>query len=201
MCAQPIELMGHTQFPSIGELPYLMTLGSHEFYWFSLDVPQAGEEAESAANSRPPVFEVANLETLLRGGARQGREDALAPFLYTRRWFTGRAQSLTAATVDQVVSLGEIHLLLVRVEYADAEPERFLVPLALNTDGRAVGPQAVLGIVHAGGSAADLPLIDAAEDPASSRALLDCFVRNDRANAPGGGTMEAVTFTPVTRSV
>src|SRR3569623_901559 len=148
MCAQPIELMGHTQFPSIGELPYLMTLGSHEFYWFSLDVPQAGEEAESAAKYRPPVFEVANLETLLRGGARQGLEDAQAPFLSPRRWFTGRAQRLPAAPDNQVVSRGNIHLLLVRGEDADGEPERFVVPLSLVSDGRAGAPLAVLGTVR-----------------------------------------------------
>jgi len=198
--AHPVEVMGHTRFPAIGELPYLMTLGSHAFYWFSVDIPQAGEEAESAANYRPPLFEVASLESLLRGGDRPALEDALAPFLYTRRWFTGRVQSLTAATVDQVVALGEINLLLVRVEYADVEPERFVVPLALVSDGRSVAPQAVLGMVRAGGSGAEMPLIDAVEDPASARALLDCFVRNDRANLPGGGVLEAVTFTTVTRA-
>src|SRR5581483_10227947 len=33
---EPIELLGGTQFPRIGELPYLLTLGGHAFYWFRI---------------------------------------------------------------------------------------------------------------------------------------------------------------------
>jgi maltose alpha-D-glucosyltransferase/alpha-amylase len=32
----PIELFGHSRFPRIGQLPYLLTLGSRGFYWFQL---------------------------------------------------------------------------------------------------------------------------------------------------------------------
>jgi len=39
---QPTELTGGVPFPAIGELPYLLTLGNHGFYWFSLTPP--GEE-------------------------------------------------------------------------------------------------------------------------------------------------------------
>ena len=39
---QPIELMGGVRFPPIGELPYLLTLAPHGFYWFRL-VPRVAE--------------------------------------------------------------------------------------------------------------------------------------------------------------
>jgi maltose alpha-D-glucosyltransferase/alpha-amylase len=32
----PVELFGNSRFPPIGELPYLLTLGSRGFYWFAL---------------------------------------------------------------------------------------------------------------------------------------------------------------------
>jgi glycosidase len=32
----PVELFGGVRFPAVGELPYLMTLGGHGFYWFRL---------------------------------------------------------------------------------------------------------------------------------------------------------------------
>ncbi|MGH9222663.1 MAG: maltose alpha-D-glucosyltransferase [Acidimicrobiales bacterium] len=32
----PVELVGRVPFPKIGELPYLLTLGGHDFYWFML---------------------------------------------------------------------------------------------------------------------------------------------------------------------
>jgi maltose alpha-D-glucosyltransferase/alpha-amylase len=38
---RPIELIGETPFPEIGELPYFLTLGPHSFYWFRLVKPEA----------------------------------------------------------------------------------------------------------------------------------------------------------------
>jgi maltose alpha-D-glucosyltransferase/alpha-amylase len=35
----PIELTGHVQFPPVGQLPYLLTLPGHGFYWFQLTAP------------------------------------------------------------------------------------------------------------------------------------------------------------------
>jgi maltose alpha-D-glucosyltransferase/alpha-amylase len=32
----PIEMFGNSVFPRIGELPYLLTLGPYDFYWFRL---------------------------------------------------------------------------------------------------------------------------------------------------------------------
>jgi maltose alpha-D-glucosyltransferase/alpha-amylase len=39
----PVELIGRVHFPRIGELPYLLTLGPHDFLWFELT-----EEADGA---------------------------------------------------------------------------------------------------------------------------------------------------------
>lgn len=36
---QPVELIGETRFPLVGELPYFLTLGPHAFYWFRLEQP------------------------------------------------------------------------------------------------------------------------------------------------------------------
>jgi maltose alpha-D-glucosyltransferase/alpha-amylase len=35
----PVEMLGRVHFPSIGELPYLLTMGPHGFYWFTLEAP------------------------------------------------------------------------------------------------------------------------------------------------------------------
>ncbi len=51
--AQPIELTGGSQFPQIGELPYLLTLAGHGFYW--LRIPKvhrpSGEPAAEAGHA------------------------------------------------------------------------------------------------------------------------------------------------------
>ncbi|MER5601302.1 alpha-glucosidase C-terminal domain-containing protein, partial [Streptomyces sp. NPDC002265] len=45
----PVELFGGVRFPAIGELPYLLTLTGHGFYWFRLrkdtvQIPNQGVE-------------------------------------------------------------------------------------------------------------------------------------------------------------
>jgi maltose alpha-D-glucosyltransferase/alpha-amylase len=37
----PVELIGRVHFPRIGDLPYLLTLGPHDFFWFELTQEQA----------------------------------------------------------------------------------------------------------------------------------------------------------------
>ena len=32
-----MEMLGRVHFPRIGELPYLLTLAPHGFYWFSIE--------------------------------------------------------------------------------------------------------------------------------------------------------------------
>jgi maltose alpha-D-glucosyltransferase / alpha-amylase len=39
----PVELFGNTEFPAIGELPYLLTLGPRGFFWFQLKDPADDE--------------------------------------------------------------------------------------------------------------------------------------------------------------
>ena len=35
----PVEMIGRTEFPAIGDLPYFITLGPHSFYWFRIESP------------------------------------------------------------------------------------------------------------------------------------------------------------------
>ncbi len=49
--AEPVELLGGAQFPRIGELPYLLTVAGHGFYW--LRIPRIPHpDAEPAAHPR-----------------------------------------------------------------------------------------------------------------------------------------------------
>jgi maltose alpha-D-glucosyltransferase/alpha-amylase len=54
MGAAPIELMGGAQFPEIGELPYLLTLTGHGFYWLRIPrVPQPEVEPAALGEEAP----------------------------------------------------------------------------------------------------------------------------------------------------
>jgi maltose alpha-D-glucosyltransferase/alpha-amylase len=49
----PVELWSEQPFPAIGELPYLLTMGPHGFYWFRLtepdEVPPPSKPSEALA--------------------------------------------------------------------------------------------------------------------------------------------------------
>ncbi|MBB4933660.1 maltose alpha-D-glucosyltransferase/alpha-amylase [Lipingzhangella halophila] len=55
----PIECVGGVRFPAIGELPYLLTLSGHGFYWFQLppvdetEGPAKDDRTQTTTPSRP----------------------------------------------------------------------------------------------------------------------------------------------------
>jgi len=40
----PVEILGQTRFPPVGETPYFLSLGPHGYYWFRLEGPYGAEE-------------------------------------------------------------------------------------------------------------------------------------------------------------
>ncbi|HXF96073.1 MAG TPA: maltose alpha-D-glucosyltransferase [Gemmatimonadales bacterium] len=192
-----LELFGGTEFPPIGELPYLLTLGPHHFYWFAL-VPQRREEV-AAAPAGLPHLEVSGAWT--RVFADEGA-DALAAafprFLETKRWFGGKARRIkeTAIAGHVAVPAGPetVELVLVRVEYTEGDPDIYVVPVGFATGERAAelerqAPQRLCARLTVRGPAdAQTGLLyDAAADPEFGRALLDGIVRRRRFGGAGGG--------------
>jgi maltose alpha-D-glucosyltransferase/alpha-amylase len=191
---RPIELFGHSAFPEIGELTYLLTLAGHGFYWFSIEAPPGTEEAERAAAYVPPVLPAKSVESLLLGEEQATLEDALPAFLETRRWFGGRGSRITAVSLVEAVALGGVYVLVARVEYADRETERYVLPLGVVSDGRPLAAHAIV----AGLRIPELPggegtLVDATEEASGARALLGAIQRRARALG-AGGTVEAIPF-------
>jgi maltose alpha-D-glucosyltransferase / alpha-amylase len=194
----PVELFGRTDFPPIGDLPYLLTLGPHAFYWFSLEhraaggatLPhRAGDAAPILAIEREPA------ELFLEDGspARHALEHALPAFLQTRRWFGGKARRFKVAHLVEAVPLGEpedaIWLAVVGVDFHEGTSDRYLLPLAVADGERAAtllrfSPQAIVARLRLPGSTAGDPptvLYDALEDATAAPALYDLVVRARRA--------------------
>ena len=63
----PVELFGHTAFPPIGDAPLFLTLGGHDFYWFSL------ERGDSATRAEPGDVLRAELDARRRVARRPRR--------------------------------------------------------------------------------------------------------------------------------
>ena len=129
----PVELMGKTRFPTIGQQPYMLTLGGHDFYWFSVEAPRALSPERSGRASSGPITVICNsIETLLFGDERTLLDDVLPTFLAMRG--LAESQIVSARVMETVpVTTGDDALIytLVRVEYVDQEPESFAIPLVV----------------------------------------------------------------------
>jgi maltose alpha-D-glucosyltransferase / alpha-amylase len=140
----PVELLGLTEFPRIGELPYFLTLAPYQFYGFRLQQAPAAiaarlvQEPAAAPDALPAFFMGVAWDTLLDGSVRTLIErEALGAFLTRQRWFGGKARALRAARfIDWgLLRRGQHPLFLttVEVEYSDGARERYVLPLTIAT--------------------------------------------------------------------
>jgi maltose alpha-D-glucosyltransferase/alpha-amylase len=156
----PVEMLGMTDFPPIGELPYFLTLPGYAFYWFRLQVAPAPITARVAPEptqtmaEAPALFMGVAWDTLLDGNVRTLIErDLLQPFLVRQRWFGSKARPMRSARfVDWgLLQRGAqpLFLTIVEVEFRDGSREQYFLPLAIcaSADARSVEertPNAIL---------------------------------------------------------
>ena len=180
---RPRELYGHTRFPAIGELPYLLTLGGHGFYWFALERPRGADDELAALTYEAPHVETASAAALLRGEDRSLLEAILPRFLNTRRWYAGKEKPTTAVKIRESVAVAEATVLLVEVTYDDIQ-ETYLLPVTLIQDARWIPPQSL--IAHVRLPEGEAQLVDVLEESRSAKALLDATLRGTSASGTAG---------------
>ena len=143
----PVELMGKTRFPTIGSTPYMLTLGEHDFYWFTVEAPRVTASDVSRPSLLPPIMLFCNsVETLLFGDERTLLDDALPTFLVARGLADGAIVSARVVETMPITRGDEpLTYVLVRVEYVDQEAESFAMPLVVVSEAPA-GASLVAGI-------------------------------------------------------
>ena len=136
----PVELFGRTEFPAIGTAPYRFTMNSHSALWLSLEPAVARQEANLSSRLCKTLIAGAHWEELVVGKGRDELESCLPVFLRQRRWFTAKGE-MKAARIAELVALprnSEKHYLaLVTADYAQADPEEYLLPLAFASGAEA----------------------------------------------------------------
>ena len=147
--AVPIELLGQTPFPPIGELPYLLTLAGYGFYWFRLSRDAAAPKwhEERLLREEVPVLVLINswasffperVTTWRAKAAAQLRvqlEERLLPaFIAAQRWFGGKEAAILRAHLGDYVEweskLGHWMLAFIDVE-SGGESAQYFLPLAI----------------------------------------------------------------------
>jgi maltose alpha-D-glucosyltransferase/alpha-amylase len=145
----PVEMLGRTSFPAVGDAPYQLTLGSYAFYWFTLEPQRAAVVVDPAVQDRLPAFEAeGGWEGVLRGAARVTLEESLPAYLQRQPWFRGQERQAEAAMILETVPVGYnasvAQVALVQVEYTEGDPVTYVLPLAYATGERAAAVQAEL---------------------------------------------------------
>jgi len=188
----PVELFGRTTMPMIGELPYLLTLSEHAFYWFSLQAPKQDERSTLAGLYAAPVLEATSLGSLCAGDERTQLEEHLPAFLTSRAWFAGHGRRLASVSITACIPVTtapyETHLLVVSVAYTEGESESYALPLALLTDDvalRARSGSAVLASIKS--ARGEALVVDALDEPEASRSIVRAILQNTRVRS---GTAE-----------
>jgi maltose alpha-D-glucosyltransferase/alpha-amylase len=125
---QPLELIGRTRFPVVGEAPYVMTPGPHDFYWFAMTPLEEG--AQPAARPRISVRSD-DPEAVFRARAQLAR--ALATDAQTRRWFRSKAQTVSETDVIDLVEVpgSSARIAFLHIDYVAAPAEVYVMPVAV----------------------------------------------------------------------
>ncbi|HUF82341.1 MAG TPA: maltose alpha-D-glucosyltransferase [Burkholderiales bacterium] len=145
----PVEMLGRVSFPPIGELPYLLTLSAHGFYWFRLatDVAVPHWHEERLTRDDVPVLvlfdgwlsffrdRVVPWRIGMAEKVRAQLETQVLPaYVEAQRWYAGKGEKLARARLaDHVLwqtEAGSWMLALLEPEGASDRVMYFL-PLVL----------------------------------------------------------------------
>jgi maltose alpha-D-glucosyltransferase/alpha-amylase len=193
----PVELIGQSPFPPVGELPYMLTLPAYGFFWFVL---ASEEEAPSWHTELPPVLpdfvtlttRDGSLQTALQGReARQFEQTVLPQYVNLQRWFAGKEKGADSVTLRPLGQLAEgRHMLAVLDVETGGERQSYFMPMAAVWDEGALSlsPKLPATLAKLRRQNRVGALRDGASDEDHARALLDAM-REGREIAGKGGRL------------
>jgi maltose alpha-D-glucosyltransferase/alpha-amylase len=167
----PLEMLGRTRFPAIGELPYMITLAPYGFYWFEL---QERDKSEPVKPRAVPEFEtlVVPLNSTWVSLARTRgvfERDVLPEHLARTRWYPEHSPEKIRPTLVSAIpfcDIGDNRPWLVFFEATQrGETSRHLLPMLIEWirfDRERYNPNAFAAVRQ---GAREGTLLDAATDP------------------------------------
>jgi len=203
----PTEMFGQTEFPIIGEAPYSLTLSPYAFYWFSLETKKPEQIDLTTAPAEilvPTLILTKEWKDLYERGRRPTLEVALLGYIRQRRWFGGKARYIRSSEIQDVIAIpfdtSEAHLILIRIEYSEGEPETYLVPITFALEERSSQiiselPQAVVARLKLRRKGEDREgvIYDALVEPDFHEALLKAMARRRRFKGEKGEIVGSCT--------
>ncbi len=209
----PVELLGRNPFPPIGELPYLLTLPAHGFFWFRLavdvDVPKWHQERLSPEDL-PVLVLFDGWTSLFRDRVvpwrirmaeqirAQFEHEILARHIEKQRWYAAKGEPVKRAKLIEYAqwTVKPDTWLLPLVETGGgAEAAMYFVPLALAWEAteeerlRALAPATIAKVRQQANVGA---MADALADERFCRAVVQAIGKRVEVPAANG----KLRFTP-----
>jgi len=198
----PVELLGRSAFPPIGDLPYFITLPGYGFYWFLL-----ADEMEAPKWHEPAVQPLPEFRTLVVGrtwssiveGASGSLlwQTILPEFLPNQRWFAGKGRSIAGVGPSDWAVLvdGSEEFLLAGIDVRLDGDERqcYLLPLSIAWESATDDPLSrlqpfTLARARTGGRIGAIH--DGMATPALPRAIVCAIAEERRISTRHGGRLE-----------
>lgn len=167
----PIEMLGRTSFPPIGELPYLVTLAPYGFYWFQLEKPDPAKKDAAPAWQEFETLVVPAGSTWMSLSRTRGifERDVLPPYLARARWYPEQNAAMIRARLTSASPLrteGEARPWLAFFDTGrDDKITRYMMPLQIEWtrfDRERVNPRALAAVRQ---GAREGTLLDVATEP------------------------------------
>jgi len=180
----PIEMLGRSRFPAIGELPYMITLGPYAFYWFQL---KERDKSEPIVQRAVPEFETLVVplgSTWVSLARTRGvfERDVLPGHLARTRWYPERSPEAIHPALTSAIpfcDIGDNRPWLIFFKAAEQkETARYLLPMQIEWvrfDRERYNPQAFAAVRQ---GAREGTLLDAATSPIFLALLLHNLQRS-----------------------
>ncbi|MGA7272289.1 MAG: maltose alpha-D-glucosyltransferase, partial [Acidimicrobiia bacterium] len=192
----PVEIFGRTPFPTVGELPYFLTPGPYQFYWFLLDHEQEGAEEHELPRIR--LRNEIDADSVFRARGQLAR--SIGEDLPRRRWFRSKAGTISDTQIIDVIPLDDptTRLVIAQVDYVERDAETYLLPVSVVTGEEAFWleehkPETIVARVSGPDDTSAL-LVDAAGREQVGHVLLDLVrrrrkLKGSRTELSGSGTI------------
>jgi maltose alpha-D-glucosyltransferase/alpha-amylase len=174
---RPLELLGRTSFPVIGDSSYLVTLAPYGFFWLQLCELSETTAAVPIAPEFETLVVTSGWKSLMQGRSRTVLErDVLPAFLASRRWFSERGNKSIATRIAGSVPLpsSEAELGMALVEAGGrARPATYLLPLVIRWTRLERERHSPVALAAVRRGAREGTLLDAAADASFIGFILD----------------------------
>nr|RDS96329.1 maltose alpha-D-glucosyltransferase [Cereibacter sphaeroides f. sp. denitrificans] len=193
--AVPVELTGRSEFPPVGDLPYMLTLPPYGFYWFILSDQQALPSWHQPMPETLPDFITlttrdGRAETALTGReTRQFEADVLPNWLPLQRWFGAKEEKISAVKLAVLGSLSADHALVRLDADVGGEAQQYFLPASAlwgEEQLRAGAPKLSFTLAKVRRGPQVGALIDGAYDEQMAQAMLEALREGRRLSGAGG---------------